>query len=279
MVGSGNAGADRTLVWAKSASPPFAYEMRLLAVLSALVPEATPPVIDLDPEQGFALLEDGGPTVEAALTIDTWTLTLMRYAHIQRELCEHHETLLAAGLPDLRPVAAARAFAELAGRDDVVVVGGEHGLTPAEADAVRALVPRMHAVAARLETARMPATLQHDDLQPSNVLAGGRLVDWGDANLAHPFASLLTALSGNAGRPGNAVEQAAMRDAYLAAFVDRALDPDDLAELREQARLACLLAPAGRILTWLRVPGALELYPTAVTQWWRRVLAMDWRVE
>jgi hypothetical protein len=117
----------------------------------------------------------------------------------------------------------------------------------------------------------MPATVQHDDLQPSNVLADGRLIDWGDASLAHPFASLRTALGPGMERPGTPVERGRMRDAYLTAFADRSLSPADLADLREQARLAGLLAPAGRILAWLRVPG--------VTIWWRRILASDWRVE
>ncbi len=266
-------------IYAKAAAPPFAPEMRLLAVLAALAPHAAPPVLDLLPEHGFALLADGGPTLDLNPSVDGWTSMLLRYAEVQRALTEHPGTLLAAGLPDLRPVQAGRALAELATREDVLVVGEPHGLTDREAREVRALIPRFHAVAARLDTAAMPATVQHDDLQPSNVLADGRLIDWGDASLAHPFASLGTALGAGLQRPGTPGERAVMRDAYLMAFVGRAVGQDELAELREQARLACLLVPAGRILTWLRVPGALEVYPDAVTTWWRRLLAADWRVE
>lgn len=279
MVAPGLDGPGPDRLWVKAASPPFAYEMRLLAVLSALAPQAMPAVIDLAPEQGFALLADGGPTIEGDPTVETWTQMLVRYAEVQRLLADHPETLLTAGLPDLRPTRAAEALAELTRWGDVLAVGEPYGLTQREADDVRALLPAVHAVAARLETAGMPATVQHDDLQPSNVLGNGRLIDWGDASLAHPFASLRTALGAGMERPGTPVERGQMRDAYLTAFVDRSLTPTELAELREQARLAGLLAPAGRILTWLRVPGALEVYPDAVTIWWRRVLASDWRVE
>lgn len=279
LVAPGLDGPGPERVWVKSSAPPFAYEMRLLAVLSALAPQALPTVIDLAPEQGFALLADGGPTIEHHPTVETWTQMLVRYGEVQRVLADHPETLLAAGLPDLRPTRAAEALAELTRWGDVLAVGEPYGLTEREADDVRLLLPTVHAVAARLETADMPATVQHDDLQPSNVLADGRLIDWGDASLAHPFASLRTALGPGMERPGTPVERGRMRDAYLTAFADRSLSPADLADLREQARLAGLLAPAGRILAWLRVPGALELYPDAVTIWWRRILASDWRVE
>jgi len=279
-VGSRSPGEVPTAtVFAKTASPPFGYEMRLLAVLGALTPDAAPVVLDLDPERGFALLEDGGPTLTADAPVASWSRVLEHYAGIQRALIEHESTLLAAGLPDLRPTAAAASFAALTERPDALVVGGPHGVSGDEARAVRALVPRMRAVAARLETAGMPATVQHDDLQPGNALLDGRLIDWGDASLAHPFASLLTALHPAMDRPGTAEERDAVRDAYLAAFVGRPLDAAELAEVREQARLACLLAPAGRILTWLRVPEALAVYPSALAEWWRLVPAMDWRVD
>jgi aminoglycoside phosphotransferase (APT) family kinase protein len=40
----------------------------------------------------------------------------------------------------------------------------------------------------------VPETVQHDDLHTANVDAKGgrlRLLDWGDASVSHPFASLL----------------------------------------------------------------------------------------
>jgi aminoglycoside phosphotransferase (APT) family kinase protein len=40
----------------------------------------------------------------------------------------------------------------------------------------------------------VPATIQHDDLHHANLYLGGgrlRVLDWGDASIAHPFASLV----------------------------------------------------------------------------------------
>ena len=150
--------------------------------------------------------------------------------------------LLGAGATDLRPVAAADAVAELAGRADLHQAGTEHGLTADEVARLREVaVPGARAVAALLADAVVPATIQHDDLQPSNALVDGRWIDWGDACVAHPFASLLTALDGGSGRPGGPSHAGAMRGG-LPGRVGRA-HRRPLERLEREADLAVLLAP------------------------------------
>ncbi len=271
------------VVWAKAAAPAFGYEIRLLELLDRHAPGATARVLALDADRRFALLADAGPTLDVVhaaglgpqpsepqsrRAVEAWTAMLEKYALVQQALAPRLDELLAAGLPDLRPGPAAAAFAELVNRPGLLRVGGAHGISASEAAAVRARGPLAARAAERLAGSAIPASVQHDDLQPGNAVRGGALIDWGDASVAHPFASLLTALNGSAGRPA-ARFHARIRDAYLEQFADGA----DLDDLREQARLAVLLAPAGRILAWLRVPEALELYPDAVTLWWRRILA------
>ena len=282
---------DQGPVWAKAASAPFAYEVPLLALLARHAPGSTPPVLALDPSAGRALLADGGPTWDVvhagglapqapeparSQAVQAWTAMLQSYARTQQALAGQLDDLLAAGLPDLRPRPAAAGFAELVEQPDLLRVGGAHGITVQEADAVRRLVPLAARAAHRLSGSAVPATVQHDDLQPGNVVGGGALIDWGDASVAHPFASLLTALSGASGRPA-AERRSAIRDAYLTAFHgqpgESLASTPTLDDLREQARLAVLLAPVGRIQAWLRVPGALDEYPDALTVWWRRILA------
>jgi aminoglycoside phosphotransferase (APT) family kinase protein len=96
----------------------------------------------------------------------------------------------------------------------------------------------------------VPASLDHNDLHPGNVLDGGapgaavRFYDWGDAVIAHPFTSLTVPLRFFAEGP---VRDAA-RDAYLEVFAD--LAPHD--ELVATAQLACRVALIARVLTWER---------------------------
>ena len=68
-------------------------------------------------------------------------------------------------------------------------------------------------------------TVDHQDLHVGNVLVDGRFADWGDAVLAHPFASLLVALGSlrrtlQVGADDPAITRP--RDAYLEVFADLA---------------------------------------------------------
>lgn len=63
-----------------------------------------------------------------------------------------------------------------------------------------------------------------------------------------------------------------MRDVYLASWATRlGLDFGNRTTstwLRRQADLAMLIAPIGRIDTWLRAPqGARQQYPDAIDRW------------
>jgi hypothetical protein len=83
-------------------------------------------------------------------------------------------------------------------------------------------------------------------LHLSNVVEG-RFYDWGDAVVAHPFASLLLPLTFLHERVGaEAVPR--VRDAYLETW--DGIAPH--AELVETVELACRVAKAARALTWIR---------------------------
>ena len=116
-------------------------------------------------------------------------------------------------------------------------------------------------------------TVDHQDLHPGNILTRGPcFYDWGDAVLAHPFASLLVALGGLARTLGVGPDDAAVRaarDAYLDGFADLAGHD----ELVRAADLACRAAVVARALTWHRaVGGAGPDHPHAGAP--RRTLAV-----
>jgi hypothetical protein len=267
------------VAWGKVMSPVMAVEIDVLTVLARTVPGAVLEPLATDRERGYLLLPDGGPTIadvhpDAALP--AWRTALQGYARLQHAATPYAGQLLAAGAADLRPPEAAELVAQLADREDLHEVHAPHGLT---VDALRRLrdvaVPGARAAAALLEDAEIPATVQHDDLSPTNALVQGRWLDWGDVCVAHPFASLLTALDGTAGRPGGLAHVPVLRSAYLAVWAE--LTGVRMHVLEREADLAMLLAPVGRILSWLRAgPGALELYPGSITRWLRRLADPPW---
>jgi len=254
----------------------MAHEMRLLPWLAARAPRRVVQPIAVEPIRGFMIQPDGGHTLASVVaTMDdsleaahAWQVALVGYAELQQaagEVPDAEQQLLALGLADLRPGPAADLF--------------QHYATY-ELPRLRPFVTRVHEAADRLtvEARRtgIRATIQQDDLQPSNVLHDGRIIDFGDAHLAHPFASLLTALNGNSGRPGGQAAYRHNRDAYLASW--SAHTGVDHTSLDEQATLAGLIAPVGRIRAWLNVPGPREAIEPALDDWCDRVEAMDWSI-
>lgn len=245
-------------VWGKAMCPGFAAECRILPLLAQRRPDKVLEPRRVDADRGLLLLPDGGPTIDTALDVAAWTDAIVGYAGLQQDLVGSEQPLLAAGCVDLRPGPAVQRL----------VQHMENGAV----DHRQHLVGWLGAVADELGD-EVPSTIQHDDLQPSNVLLDGRILDWGDASLAHPFASLLTALMpGTARRPGTPPERRAMRDAYLDSWATRlGLDIGDHGTstwLCRQADLAMLIAPIGRIDAWLRAPqGALQQYPDAIDRW------------
>jgi Phosphotransferase enzyme family len=267
------------VLWGKAVSPPMATELDLLPVMARLVPDAVLAPLALDRERGYLLLPDGGPTVSDVLpggALPEWRTAIIAYARLQHRLTRHADELLAAGAHDLGPDAAAYVVAEFAGRDDLHDVGGEHGLTDAEVRRLREVaVPGAGVVARLLADAAVPVSIQHDDLSPSNALLDGRWLDWGDASVAHPFASLLTLLDGTSGRPGGPSHVGALRRLYLGVWAE--LTGVSVDRLEREAELAVLLAPVGRALAWLRAgPVAMQLYPGQVTRWLRRLADSAW---
>jgi aminoglycoside phosphotransferase (APT) family kinase protein len=79
-------------------------------------------------------------------------------------------------------------------------------LTSMEVARICAGPPALEHAAAALATG-VPATIQHDDLHDDNVFVVAqhpRLIDWGDAVIAHPFSTLRVTLDVLGPRPRGA---------------------------------------------------------------------------
>lgn len=252
--------------WLKACSPGTAYEAPLLALLAGWGLPHVPRPVAVDAALALALLPDGGATVRQRHpepSVEATAQLLQAAALIARGTSAHVPEMLAAGVPDLRPERVDASLAALL--DDPALTSGPHPL-PAEArDRVDRHRARLREDAALLAAGPVPAALQHDDLHDGNVLADPLVViDWGDASVAHPFATLLVTLNAHAHRAGLGAQHpdlARLRDRYLEHWTDLA----PLSELQALAAAAVRLAPVGRAWAWRR---ALSGADTAARQEW-----------
>jgi hypothetical protein len=132
------------------------------------------------------LADAGTPIGMVGNPPQSWLVALPLYAELQRGEAAHTRDHLAHGVPDLRVATLPARYEDLLRRD-----------LPLERDQVRrlrAFAPRFAALCGELAAHDIPETVQHDDLHMANVYAQGgrlRLLDWGDASISHPFASLV----------------------------------------------------------------------------------------
>jgi hypothetical protein len=150
---------------------------------------------------------------------------LPQYASLQRSLAPHAATLIDIGLFDLRPEGLAHLYRSAVTRLDGQPFAG----------ALRTLEPEFGVWSEMVLGSPLPATLDHNDLHPWNILGLGSFspdhrskalfYDWGDSVVAHPLGSADIPISRvrRMARldPGSA-EVSRMRDAYLEVFTDLA---------------------------------------------------------
>ena len=252
-------------VWLKATGPQARFEVGLYELLERVTPSAVLTPLGISVARGWFLLPDGGPSfgdrLEGAALVEAIAGALPVYARLQRDLSAHTDELLALGVSDMRPEVMPARFEEAA---EVVRAYVERRGDESEGEQLDQVIRMRETVAGwceRLAGGAVPPSLDHNDLHAWNILGEGtdvRFYDWGDAVVAHPFASMLAL--GWVPMSDSARER--LRDAYLGPFAD--LAPHG--ELVEELELACRVGKVARAMTWHRSVSAYA--PDEVEERW-----------
>ncbi|HEY1330527.1 MAG TPA: phosphotransferase [Actinomycetota bacterium] len=217
------------VVWFKACGAVQAFEPRMTTQLFSRWPDRVPEVLGCDLDRSWLLLADAGiPLRELDNEPRRWEEVLPGYAELQRGEAAFAHDHLSHGVPDLRPDVLPQRYRTFVARP--LPVGDD------EAEALRRFAPRFEELCGDLASRGIPASVQHDDLHESNVYVDGerlRVMDWGDACIGHPFASLVETfrfLEELNGLPPNDPWFARLRDAYLEPWGPGLAETFDLAE-------------------------------------------------
>jgi Ser/Thr protein kinase RdoA (MazF antagonist) len=257
--------------FAKAGAGSQRFEPGLLAHLATIDAALLPELVARDEARGWSITVDGGQRArdleEKEAVLATLEAALPRFARLQRGAAEAGvDRMIALGVPDLRRAAMLPALERLLD-DPASLAGGEEALAGAERAELRARLPELDAAVAALECGPIPSSVDHGDLHDANVYVdgGGRVFDWGDASIGHPFASLLivdVALENRFDLIGDTPEARRLHAAYLEPWSDLAT-PDELERI---ARTAMRLGGAHKALGWVRM---LSLMPAGEVEDWR----------
>jgi hypothetical protein len=262
---------DGGVRFAKAGAGSQRFEPGLLAHLATLDAALLPELVARDEARGWSITIDGGRRArdleDKEAVLATLEGALPRFAGLQRRAAEAGvERMIALGVPDLRRSAVVPALERLL-HDPDSLAGGEEALTEDERAALRERLPELDAALAVLESGPVPLSVDHGDLHDANLYVdgGGRVFDWGDASIGHPFASLLivdVALENRFDLVGDTPEARRLHAAYLQPWSDLAA-PEELERLASEAMR---LGAVPKALGWVRM---LSLMPPAEVAEWR----------
>jgi hypothetical protein len=215
-------------MWLKAAAEATAAEVALYGLLTRVAPEQVLHPVAADEGLGWLLLPDGGTSLWEALeridAVQVLEQVLPEYGDLQLALAPSVPELLRIGLHDMRPDRMPARFDEAAAavrrrvaRDRLV-----------DYERVVAHRPVFDAWTRELADSPVPVSVDHNDLHAANILippavgsVPARFYDWGDAVVAHPFATMLPALGWLPSFLGVREDDPRMRrvrDAYLGSF-------------------------------------------------------------
>jgi hypothetical protein len=231
-------------VYFKAVTETFAHEPRLTQALAAWHPGWFPPVLAVEAERRWMLMGDAGEqTGQTHKDVARWEAGLRVYAEMQVALAERVNDLLLLGTPDRRLNLLAEHIEALAA-DTAALKNSPAGLSDQEIAALRQRLPEVLAACRALAAGPIPATLEHGDFAPGQIVCGYdggcRFIDWSDCSVSFPFFGAQFFWDELEGEVENAAEaRLRLREAYLqpwAAYAPRR----DLMEIFE---LAMRVAP------------------------------------
>ena len=174
----------------------FDTEVAVTQDVSNRLPEASPEILSAEPEQGWMLMNDlGDITLAKADRMELWHDAMKTIANVQRGYIGRTDELERMGVERRSIGQIVKTLVEWT--QDPSRAGLRLFQPEAEVQLKRldANLDRIEAMALSLEELGLPQTLEHGDLDSTNIFIRNGvpvLMDWSDACISHPFFTPLT---------------------------------------------------------------------------------------
>ncbi len=181
-------------VWFKATGRPNQRELAITRRLSALFPQFMPAIISVREDWNAWLTnEAAGTCLDSCPDLDAWCTAAASLAELQLASVGHTSSILRPGAHDARAAAllsqAAPFFAEIGSLMERQTKTAPRKLCASE---IQSLRERVTKALGRMESAAIPDTLNHFDLNPANIIARSnqcKFLDWAEAAVGNPFFS------------------------------------------------------------------------------------------
>ena len=236
-------------VWFKANCPDLSFEPALQQLLAELAPGRVEPPIAVEDSRGWMLTWDRGDTLAERHepTLAEWCAIGQEAGDVQCRAAGAREQVLSTGVHDCSPGTVPERFDALLARYAALDPQHPSHVTAGQLTQFRAVRPAVVDAAAALAQSPLPATVNHGDLHPGNVLivdGSLRLFDFGDAQWAaapEVLGALWGWLTRRTRHPWRTV---------FAAYAEVWSDVVTSAEFDHLVAAAMVTLPVNRSVTW-----------------------------
>jgi hypothetical protein len=245
--------SDGRYCWLKAAGAPNRHEFDVTCLLAKMYPGALPPIVAARRDWNAWLMEDAGRPLEGPAPLPVLEAATSTLASLQKACLNRRGELLKAGAFDAGLEGLRKRIPEII---EYLSLAMEH---QESTKACRLSTDRLREIGQLLKNAcdalidlSIPASLVHNDINPSNILYNGRqcvITDWAEGGVGSPFVAfehLSRLASSNA-------ERQALRDVYRHCWSDTLTQW----QIDRAFRLATLVAVASYLYgrgDWLTSP-------------------------
>ena len=196
----------------------FASEVAVTLDVADRFPNISPSIIAAQPENGWMLMRDlGDVTLGSTDSAEMWRDTMKTIAMVQRGYTGKLSEMERMGIERRTTEAIVETLVKWTHDPASVEMGMFGEENEAALSRLGPSIGRIESMARKLEELGMPPTLEHGDLDATNVfIRNGSpvLMDWSDACVSHPFFTPLT--------PAQARRYPEFVDTYLREWTDYA---------------------------------------------------------
>lgn len=180
-----------------SAPAALPHESALTSYLHEQFPGKVPAALTFDPKYGLLMHEFKGRHIgsfEGSDSYDIWARAITVYADLQLDCINKTEEIEKLDCSN-RDIPHLLQMAKSILLKPTMLKAGNTALTDSDIQELLALMPRIEDMGNRLQAYKIPYTIDHGDLYPSNIIqeSDGTIMifDWAEASITHPFFSLL----------------------------------------------------------------------------------------
>jgi hypothetical protein len=177
--------------WLKAVGNPNTHEFGITTYLSAVCPQYLPRIVAVRTDWNAWAMEEFGASLHNSPVLEDFERAVVRLAHLQQELIDKCDCLLAAKCGDHR-TQILRAYIDEAIDYLDYSMGSQTSTKVQKLPTVRLneIGRLLHETCFALEALGVPDSLIHNDISPGSILSDGvdcRFTDWCEACVGNPF--------------------------------------------------------------------------------------------